>query len=266
MTNGMPHYALRFFFDGATGVCLWAGNTVTAEAFDYPVDLEMLHLPTPVEEFGNQVIQWWTQYNDLNDSEKDENEYAAFRDQARELLVMLRNHLGAEFEIFDEFGLTAFRSGVVIKIISGGQTGVDRAALDWAIERGLPHGGWCPKGRLAEDGVIDSRYLLQETESANYRQRTRQNVVDSDGTLTLNIGDLSDGSLTTLQFAEMQEKPCMVVQMEDGAESAHSVMKWLEDHKIAVLNIAGPRESKRPGIYVETQTFLNLLASFGTNP
>lgn len=81
-----------------------------------------------------------------------------------------------------------------VKIVSGGQSGADRAALDWAIQNDLPHGGWCPKGRIAEDGRIDSRYTLRETDSEGYRQRTRQNVVDSDGTLILNTGELSDGS------------------------------------------------------------------------
>lgn len=123
--------------------------------------------------------------------------------------------------------------GPVAKIVSGGQAGVDRAALDWAIMRGLPHGGWCPKGRTAEDGVIDSRYILQETESAGYRQRTRQNVVDSDGTLILNLGELSDGTLATQRFAERFGKPYLVVQLESGADDLRQVLEWLQSHHIA---------------------------------
>lgn len=169
---------------------------------------------------------------------------------------MLREHLGAEFEILDEW------FDPVIKIVSGGQAGVDRAALDWAIERGFPHGGWCPQGRTAEDGVIDSRYALEETESAGYRQRTRQNVVDSDGTLILNVGELSEGSLTTLRFAERFGKPCLVVQLETGAEGTRQTLEWLRAHRIAVLNVAGPRESKRPGIYRQALAFLESLASW----
>ncbi|MCX8018628.1 MAG: putative molybdenum carrier protein, partial [Rhodocyclaceae bacterium] len=99
------------------------------------------------------------------------------------------------------------------RIISGGQTGVDRAALDWAIARGIPHGGWCPKGRLAEDGPIAPRYNLTETESADLGERTWCNVRDSDGTLILNRGDLSGGSLKTLYLAERLGRPCLVVPL-----------------------------------------------------
>ena len=152
--------------------------------------------------------------------------------------------------------------GPVVKIVSGGQAGVDRAALDLAIMRGLPHGGWCPKGRTAEDGLIESRYDLQETESAGYRQRTRQNVVDSDGTLILNLGELSDGTLTTQRFAERFGKPCLVVQLESGAEGIRQTREWLQAHRIATLNVAGPRESKRPGIHRQAIAYLNGLAEF----
>jgi len=151
----------------------------------------------------------------------------------------------------------------VVKIVSGGQTGVDRAALDWAMKRGFSYGGWCPKGRLAEDGVLDGRYVLRETESKGYRQRTRQNVIDSDGTLILNTGVLSDGSLTTQRIANRFGKPCMVIQLDGEAESedVERVMDWVQTHGIAVLNFAGPRESKRPGIYCLTLAFLNQLAT-----
>lgn len=155
----------------------------------------------------------------------------------------------------------AFRR-IVTMIVSGGQTGVDRAALDWAIQHELPHGGWCPNGRMAEDGVLDSRYALQESESKGYRQRTRQNVVDSDGTLILNTGELSDGSLTTLRFAERFGKPCLAVQLDTDAppDAVRRVLEWLHIQRIKVLNIAGPRESKRPGIYQSTLAFLTRLS------
>jgi len=151
--------------------------------------------------------------------------------------------------------------GTVVKIISGGQTGVDRAALDWAMQHGLAHGGWCPKGRSAEDGALALRYALRETESEGYRQRTRQNVVDSDGTLIFNVGDLSEGSLTTLRFAERFGKPCLVIQLDEktGSEGVQRVAEWVSTHGIAVLNVAGPRESKRPGIYQATFAFFNRL-------
>ena len=260
MNNTMVRYVLRYFFDGVTGTCLWAGNTETLNAFDYPVDLYMLNLPDSLLKFGNQVIDRWTALADQADTAMNEAEYAVFREDARQFLIMLREYLGAEFEILDESGITVLRPSTIFKIVSGGQAGVDRAALDWAMKHGVPHGGWCPKGRLAEDGAIDSRYALQETESEGYRQRTRQNVVDSDGTLILNVGELSDGSLTTLRFAERFEKPCLVVQLETGAEGIRRTLEWLRAHRIFVLNVAGPRESKRPGIYQEAQAFLDRLS------
>lgn len=145
-----------------------------------------------------------------------------------------------------------------VKIVSGGQSGVDRAALDWAIQNDLPHGGWCPKGRTAEDGRINTRYALRETDSGGYRQRTRQNVIDSDGTLILNIGELSDGSLVTLCFAERFGKPHRVIRLdsENELESVRRVIEWIGAYRIGVLNIAGPRESKRPGVYRMALAFL----------
>src|SRR2546428_7239726 len=99
---------------------------------------------------------------------------------------------------------------MIEKIISGGQTGADRAALDFAIARGIPHGGWCPRGRLAEDGVISDRYQLTETPSANSAQRTEGNVRDSDGTVIFSIGPkLTGGSKQTAEFARQHRKPCL---------------------------------------------------------
>jgi hypothetical protein len=150
---------------------------------------------------------------------------------------------------------------VAVTIISGGQTGADRAALDFAISRGIPHGGWCPLGRRAEDGVLDARYQMRETESRNYRQRTRRNVADSDATLILNLGELVDGSLATRQFAEQANKPVCVVALDadDLAAEVGRVRGWLAAHRIAVLNVAGPRESKRPGVYRQALAFLEAL-------
>lgn len=145
-----------------------------------------------------------------------------------------------------------------LTIVSGGQTGSDRAGLDFAIAHGLPHGGWCPSGRRAEDGPLDKRYQMRETEGEGYRQRTKRNVADSDATLIFNIGELSDGSLATLRLAERAGKPVWVVAL-DGARltaEAERVRDWLAANRVAVLNIAGPRESKRPGIYLQTLGFL----------
>jgi hypothetical protein len=136
-------------------------------------------------------------------------------------------------------------------IVSGGQTGADRAALDWAIEHDVPHGGWCPAGRRAEDGSLDLRYRLSETESKSYRSRTVRNVRDSDATLIVNLGELEGGSRETLRIAEQRGKPVRVVQLDSspGDELIADLRAWLLDNTVRVLNVAGPRESKRPGVY-----------------
>lgn len=143
------------------------------------------------------------------------------------------------------------------KIISGGQTGADRAALDVALEKGMTAGGWCPAGRRAEDGTIDDRYPLKETRSPKYEVRTRWNVRDSDGTLILNLGELDGGTLKTLEYADAEGKPCLVIQLDEkGHPRPSAVKKWLQNHGIRTLNVAGPRESKRPGIYASSRRFL----------
>jgi putative molybdenum carrier protein len=150
----------------------------------------------------------------------------------------------------------------VCRIISGGQTGADRAALDWAIRNGIPHGGWCPSGRKAEDGVLPAKYDLRETESADHRQRTRQNVIDSDGTLVVNVGTLGGGTLTTVQLAKEFGKPHLVLQLDSGVgdKEVRQFLDWLRRESIANLNVAGPRESKRPGIYSLVIEFLERAA------
>lgn len=140
---------------------------------------------------------------------------------------------------------------LIEKIVSGGQTGADRAALDWALQRGVAHGGWCPKGRLASDGPLPERYLLRETESAGYRQRTKLNVRDSDATLIFNTGVLDGGTLQTVRFAQTLGKPHFVVQIDEPAQEsvAQRIRVWLTEGQFSVLNVAGPREEKRPGVY-----------------
>jgi len=136
-------------------------------------------------------------------------------------------------------------------IVSGGQTGADRGALDFAIEHGYTHGGWAPSGRQAEDGPVPLKYQLAELTDGGYRQRTRRNVEDSDGTLIINIGGMEGGTLATQIFAERMAKPYLVFQLDDGGvtDVAVKVLAWLRQNEIETLNIAGPRESKRPGIY-----------------
>jgi hypothetical protein len=136
------------------------------------------------------------------------------------------------------------------KIISGGQTGVDRAALDFAIQRGYPHGGWCPKGRLAEDGAIPAIYHLRETESAEYEERTQRNVVDSDATLIVTRErELSGGTALTKFVADRHCRPVLVVYEGEAVHAAAAaISEFLKQNHIRTLNVAGPRESQAPGI------------------
>jgi hypothetical protein len=132
------------------------------------------------------------------------------------------------------------------RIVSGGQTGVDRAGLEAAIALGIAHGGWCPRGRLAEDGSVPSRYELTENDSDEYKVRTAQNVADSDATLIIHERPLSGGTLLTQRVAVRLGKPhaCFPIV----AESAAAITSWLDEVRPEVLNVAGPRESSDPGI------------------
>ncbi len=141
------------------------------------------------------------------------------------------------------------------KVISGGQTGVDRAALDVALELGLACGGWCPKGRRAEDGRIPDRYPLRETPTDAYPQRTEWNVRDAEGTLILTHGRPDRGTALTRKLARRYHNPCLVVDLTKKA-SPNRVRTWIVTHGIRVLNVAGPRESSRPGINAQAAAFL----------
>ena len=144
-------------------------------------------------------------------------------------------------------------------IISGGQTGVDRAALDWAISRNINHGGWCPKGRMASDGPLPIRYLLRETESDGYRQRTKLNVQDSDATLIFNVGLLEGGTRQTVKFAQTMNKPYKIILLESFQlqDAAIDVTTWLNCFRFSTINIAGPSEARRVGIYTRVLNVLN---------
>lgn len=146
-----------------------------------------------------------------------------------------------------------------MRVISGGQTGADRAALDAALESGIPCGGWCPLGRVAEDGVIDFRYPLRETASEEVEQRTRWNVRDSDGTLILDCGtELVGGTALTRDLARELRKPWLVVDPSAAADVS-TVADWLRSNRIRTVNIAGPRESTQPGTYAKALAFLRTL-------
>ena len=153
---------------------------------------------------------------------------------------------------------------VVIKIVSGGQTGVDRAALDVALENDIACGGWCPRGRLAEDGPIDPKYPVIETASTSPTERTEANVRDSDGTLLLTWGKLSGGTLKTAAIANRLRKTALVIDLKENPK-VELAEGWATKFQIRVLNVAGPRASEAPEVYAAAKRFLTaLLVGDGT--
>jgi hypothetical protein len=134
----------------------------------------------------------------------------------------------------------------ITKIVSGGETGVDRGALDAAMAFDFACGGWCPGDRMAEDGVIPERYPLMPLPNGGHRERTRLNVVDSDGTAILFYESLSGGARLTRNLCALLNRPYVLVdarQLGEG-EAATAVEKFVEVHPIHILNVAGPRASK----------------------
>jgi hypothetical protein len=136
-------------------------------------------------------------------------------------------------------------------IISGGQTGADRAALDVALELGVPCGGWCPADRAADDGPIPPRYRLTPLARGGYRERTRRNVQDSDGTIILSFGRLTGGSKATADDCRRFNKPCLVIDanVTTVGEAAFSIAVFVLRHHVRTLNVAGPRGSGQPKVY-----------------
>ena len=164
----------------------------------------------------------------------------------------------------------AAQLGPRLEIWSGGQTGVDRSALDVALELGLPLGGWVPRGRLAEDGVVPSRYeSLREADSPDYAERTRLNVRDADATLVLAMGAATGGTAFTLEEARRVGRPVLEIDLsaESTSEAAVRVRAWLESlvatRSFVRLNVAGPRASQAPGVYARArQTLRDALAAY----
>lgn len=147
-----------------------------------------------------------------------------------------------------------------LRIIAGGQTGADRAALDVALERGLDCGGWCPKGRLAEDGTIPSKYPLRETSSAEYPPRTRANVQEADATVIFDApGKVSRGTALTVRCCKAANKPFLVLSgFPDVQADVAQLAAFLTKVQPNALNVAGNRESGTPGIYLHVRQVLTV--------
>lgn len=149
---------------------------------------------------------------------------------------------------------------MALTVFSGGQTGVDRAALDAARVLGIPINGWCPRGRKAEDGLIPHEYRLKETPSDQYSQRTRWNVRDSDGTLLLVFGVPTGGTALTIKCAARSKKPYLVLDLNaDSSAAVAQATKWIEQYAICTLNVAGPRGGHEPEAYTRSLAFLGQL-------
>jgi hypothetical protein len=146
-------------------------------------------------------------------------------------------------------------------IVSGGQTGADRAGLDFSLGAGIPHGGWCPRGRTAEDGPIPLRYLLREHASSSYPARTKANVRDATLTLVFSARPLTKGSRLTVDCCGKERKPCIVLQnFPNAAADAVELRRKLPAFN-GVLNVAGTRESSCPGMYAHVFQVLRLVTS-----
>ncbi len=186
---------------------------------------------------------------------KDQGSHPERSERVVEVPVLLKR----DSDIIGRFGINAkekqtdrfMARNFISKLTSGGQTGVDRAALDVGLGAGLFIGGWCPKGRRAEDGIIPTRYPLQETPSPRYSQRTKWNVRDTDGTLILTHVHSTGGTALTICTARHLHKPHLVIDLTTSPDP-RAIASWLSQTGITVLNVAGPRESTHPGIYHET--------------
>lgn len=144
-----------------------------------------------------------------------------------------------------------------VRIISGGQTGADRAGLDVGLELGVPIGGFCPKGRRSEDGRIPDRYPLLEMDTSDYAERTRHNVAEADGTLVFTGHTIGEGSRLTIRTCKNLDQPCLLINVHnDFAENVQLIREWLWLHQPGTLNVAGSRASREPDVYERTKMTL----------
>jgi len=148
------------------------------------------------------------------------------------------------------------------KIISGSQTGVNRAALDVALDKSIPCGGWCPKGRLAEGGSLSKKYPIVESKSSDDRIATELNILEGDGTLILTWGRPTGGTAMAGIITKRRGKPFLIIdlkEMYDIEKTIKETLNWIEEKRIEILNITGPRESRCPGIYRDAKELIEKL-------
>jgi len=151
---------------------------------------------------------------------------------------------------------------MIQKIVSGGQTGADRAGIDAAIESGVDYGGWLPKDRKAEDGIVSPKYTkLKEMTKGGYSKRTEQNIIDSDGTVIFGHGKLTTGSALTLKFAKQYKKPYLHIDLDIVQNPVPSIKDWIIDWDIKTLNIAGRKASKATQIYDKVKDIIKQVLS-----
>jgi 3',5'-cyclic-AMP phosphodiesterase len=211
--------------------------------------------------FGHIHQQWQSQFKHIR-LLGTPSSAAQFKPASKEFEI---DKIDPGYRVFHLHDCGQFESHVVRvcmqleKIVSGGQTGVDRGALDAAIQLAIPHGGWCPKGRKALDGKIKETYQLAETDSTDYSQRTEWNIRDSDATLILSWGQLSGGTALTCQLAKKMNKPLLIIDLCQPILK-YKFTDWIKLHHIRLLNIAGPRQNSTTNIYDKAlQTVLDLL-------
>ena len=150
-----------------------------------------------------------------------------------------------------------------MKFRTGGQTGVDRALLDFCLENQLEAGGWCPEGRKAEDGKIPDHYPLVELQDAGYDERTEANVLESDATLILHLGEINGGTKLTVSCCAKLSKPSLLLNLRDKSlqSQVEELIEFIEDKEINELNVAGPRGSEESEVYEKARIFLQLFLS-----
>jgi hypothetical protein len=148
---------------------------------------------------------------------------------------------------------------MIKKIISGGQTGADQAALDSAIQLDMPHGGWVPKGRITQEGSLPDKYKLQEIPDDSYPSHTEQNVIDSDGTVIITHGKLYDGSDYAREMSVKHGRPWIKIDLDITAplDAALKISNWIIENSIAILNITGSSADKDPKIYEKTRDIID---------